>query len=743
MLTSLARLVVVLGLCAFMAPTIAAAQTAQLPAPQPPVSELVKARIAAERASVTPGQPMWVGVHLRMKEHWHTYWRNPGDSGVPTEIKWQLPPGFTAGPILWPTPQRLPVDHLVNFGFENEALLMTELQVPGNLEASAPVEIKADVTWLVCEKICIPGEAKLTLSLPVTNKPILDPNESDLFADARQALPVASHWPAKLTGNDGDLTLEIDAPQLGGGSITEAFFFPYADALIDHAAPQELKTTPAGLTLRLKKNTFQSGPLPAAAGVLALTETIDGVPIRQSLAIGSEPPAPISTAATSPPSQVAPPPASKTEFSLALLAQSVLFAFLGGIILNLMPCVFPVLAVKVLNLVQHSGEPPERVRTHGLAYTAGVLASFAVLAIALLAARAAGDQIGWGFQLQSPVIVLALAYVLFAMGLSLSGLYDIGGSIVGLGGSLAERRGYAGAFFAGTLATIVATPCTAPFMGAALGFALVQPAAVALAVFLALGLGLALPFLILTWVPALASRLPRPGAWMETLKQALAFPMYLTVVWLVWVLSQQVGPDHLFLALAGFVVLALALWTFELAKTSDGMPRLAAQVVSLIALIATTGVLTAMTSGPGAAPSQQLAAKTLAPGEAQPFTAARLDALRAEGRPVFVNMTAAWCVTCLVNERTTLSTTAVKSAFAARGVIYLKGDWTNRNPEITRVLEEHGRAGVPLYLLFDGRSPPIVLPQILTERIVLDSLDLLGQPANNVTKADLHLNSKE
>ena len=380
-----------------------------------------------------------------------------------------------------------------------------------------------------------------------------------------------------------------------------------------------------------------------------------------------------------------------------------------------------------------------QLRLHGLIYTAGVLATFVGLAGVLLALRAGGAEIGWGFQLQSPIAVAVIAYVLFAMGLSLSGVFHFGYSLQAVGGSLAHRTGLSGSFFAGALAVVVATPCTAPFMGTALGFALTQPAVVSLIVFLALGLGLALPFLLLTLAPQLVGRLPRPGAWMETLKQALAFPIYATVAWLMWVLGQQVGPSGLFAALMGLVLVALGAWSFSIWQTSGTWGRRVAAAVAVASMVTTAVAVAGLQRDQvDASPAKQAAAAA----GIEPFTQRRLDELRAENRPVFVNMTAAWCITCLVNERVALSTEAVKSAFTAGNIAYLKGDWTNRNPEITRILERHGRSGVPLYLLYAGGDEPVVLPQILTAATVLQEIDRIRDRSLQ-RRADFPTSAKE
>jgi thiol:disulfide interchange protein DsbD len=702
-----------------------------------PGGELVRADLLAEPATVTPGQMFWVGVRLRMQEHWHTYWRNPGDSGEATAITWQLPPGFTAGPIQWPAPHRIPVGPLANYGYDGETLLLTQITAPAQLASGAPLAIKADVTWLVCEKECIPGEARLSLTLPVAAAggatPEINADTRVLFEAARAAIPQPSPWPARMEVGQETLTLHAEAKGLRPESIRSALFFPFSETLIRHAEPQPLKITEAGLSLQLPRSALTTGTPADGRGVLLIEEVIGATTARHAFELGQ---VAIGGAPTA---------------SLGTILQAAALALLGGLILNLMPCVFPVLSIKVLSLINHAGQSPADVRRHGLVYTAGVLATFLLLAGALLAVRAGGAEVGWGFQLQSPITVAVLAYVLFAMGLSLSGVVHFGYALQGLGGGLARRSGQnagqhadlAGSFFTGALAVVVATPCTAPFMGTALGFALTQPAAVSLVVFLALGLGLALPFLLLTLAPKLVDWLPRPGAWMDILKQALAFPIYATVAWLMWVLGQQVGPSGLFAALIGLVLIGLAAWSFSVwqtaGQTGGRWGRRVAAGVAIAAMMA-TAVTVAGLEGDRIDPVASLQAASAAGIE--PFSQKRLDQLRAENRPVFVNMTAAWCITCLVNERVVLSTDAVRAAFAAANIAQLKGDWTNRNPEITRILERHGRSGVPLYVFYAASGEPVVLPQILTAGTVLQEIDRI-RASTSQRKAELSTSAKE
>lgn len=680
-----------------------------------PPSDLVTASLVAEPAAIRPGEPFTVGIRMVMRPDWHVYWRNPGDSGLPPEVTWALPAGFTAGALDWPAPHRIPVAHLMNFGYEGETVLLAQVTPPETLAPGRPVTLKAHLSYLVCERECVPGTADLRLTLPVAQAGTstgTNPQTRALFAQSRAAVPVPAPWPVRYGATKDRLTLTVEAPTLSPDGVKAVAFFPYAETAIENAAPQDVRIDAAGLHLGLVRGNADEPAPPTLPGVLTFEETTADGPVRRAYALG-EAPAIAAPAADAP----AVAPALPAEEDSLTLWSAVGLAFLGGLVLNLMPCVFPVLSIKVLSLVRHSGESPGRVRLHGLAYTAGVLAAFLGLAGLLIGLKGAGAGIGWGFQLQSPVVVAALAYLLFGMGLSLSGVVHLGGGIAGLGDGLTRRSGLQGSFFTGVLATVVATPCTAPFMGSAVGFALTQEPAVGLAVFASLGLGLALPFLVLTaWPPALRA-LPRPGAWMDTLKGVLAFPIYATAAWLVWVLAQQVGPPGLLAALLGLVLVGFAAWAWE---RSHGARPAWTWVARGMALVSLAG-LAVLTLGL----SQDRAAAVARQDGTEAFSQARLDTLVAEGRPVFVNMTAAWCISCQVNERTTLGTQAVREAFSARGVTYLKGDWTNQNPEITAFLARHGRSGVPLYLLYAGRGAPVVLPQILTAGTVLDALAAL------------------
>lgn len=723
---------IILALLAFFG-----ALAALAPARAQPRGDLVEARLLLEPSAIQAGVPFTAAVQLQMKPGWHTYWLNPGDSGLPTEIRWKLPPGFTAGPIQWPTPERLAVGPLMNFGYEGEATLLVEITPPATLPASGRVDIGADVSWLACEKECIPGSATLDASAPLA--PALAPAAPDagaapLFARARDALPKPL---AGATFAAAARTLTVRAPLpagAGAGDVRSAVFFPAAEGLIDNAAPQQLAVAEGALTLTAPRaeGVGAAGSVPQRLeGVIAIAGPNGAT---QGYAISATPDAALAPAAPAPAASAGgdgdgggqalaaaalPPPPVNAE-GLTLLT-AMLFAFMGGVILNLMPCVFPVLSIKALSLARGGGGTPAKMRLHGLSYGAGVLAAFAALAAALMAARAAGASAGWGFQLQSPVVVAALACVMLAMGLGLSGVVHFGARFAGAGDRLTHGHGYAASFFTGVLAAVVASPCTGPFMGAAIGFSLTQPPAVTAAVFLALGAGLAAPFVLLAFAPALARALPRPGRWMDVLKQALAFPLYGTAAWLVWVLSRQASPLGLAMALSALVATAFACWASAVAAQSGRAGAMAGRA-GAVAALAVAALCVAQIHRPGDAPAGAAAAGA----GAETYSAQRLDALLQQDRPVFVNLTAAWCITCMVNERTTLERAGVRDAMARRGVVYMTGDWTSRNPEITALLARFGRGGVPLYLLYPGRNgAPQVLPQILTPGMVIAAIDAL------------------
>jgi thiol:disulfide interchange protein DsbD len=674
----------------------AAADAASVPA-----SPLVRVELLRETQSIRPGETFWVALRQQIHPGWHTYWGvNPGDAGEPTRVEWTLPAGFAAGEITWPYPARFPVGIAMSYGYEGDVVLPIPITAPRDLAPGTRVPLRGQASWLVCEKVCVPEEAAIALSVPVADEaPRPDPRGAALIADARRRVPSASPWAASFVASAETVSLTVAARDLAPERIAEVWFYPARWGAIEHAAPQQARLTPQGITLEVKRGQLPEATASGIEGVLVVAERLEGGVARHAFALRAEPQA--------------------GAAALAVL-RAMALALAGGLVLNLMPCVLPVLSVKTLALVSHADGRAGLAR-HGLVYTAGVLLAFAVVTGALLALRAGGEQIGWGFQLQSPVVVTLLAFVLFTVALNLSGVFQVTGRFAGAGHTLAGRPGYPGSFFTGALAAVAATPCTAPFMGAAVGYAVTQPWTTALLVFETLALGLALPFLVLTLVPAWRRWLPAPGPWMERLKQGLAFPLYASVAWLVWVLSQQTGPAGIAAALGGLVVIAFAAWLYTSSRGARAAWRWTA-TAAVGALVLGALALGPLTGAVSSAPQKQAEAEGW-----EPFSAARLSELRAAGRPVLVNVTAAWCLTCLVNERVALRAPAVTAALARKDVATLKADWTNRDPAITHVLGSFGRNGVPLYLLYPARGAgePTVLPQILSESAVVEALEKL------------------
>ncbi|MEX2366125.1 MAG: thioredoxin family protein, partial [Pseudohongiellaceae bacterium] len=635
-----------------------------------------------------------------------------------TEIAWQLPEGVQAGEIIWPVPMRieLPAD-LVDFGYEDEIFLLTRLSIPENF-AMESLAVQADVVWLECEVICIPSGATVSLEVPMANQAsaVIDQRWADGFAQTLDSLPRDDiSFDAMFNIAEGEIKLLVQATEPVFENAASITFFPGEHRVFDYNAEQQIthQLSSMQLSQAYNRRVEQRGAPETISGVILVSEENGQQTAYDILAQ----PEGVSLSALG--------GAMNSSGSSGIAGMSLLlvftFAMLGGVILNLMPCVLPVLSLKVMNLSASSGGKLSHQRLHGLAYTAGVILSFLALASVLLGLQAGGAAIGWGFQLQSPWFVGALVYLFFILGLSLSGVVEFGTSVMGVGSELQDQSGYKGSFFTGILEAVVASPCTAPFMGAALGFAFTQSMPVALTVFVALGFGMALPFLLIAFIPALANLMPKPGKWMVTFKQFLAFPLYATAVWLLWVLGQQTSTNGMALVIGACVLLAFATWLYQKRREAGTFWRYANAVLILLSVAGAFAVLQ----------SPFLETRTggtaVADAEAgfEPYSAARLQELRAESRPVFINMTASWCITCLVNERVALSSDTIMTAMAEKNVTYLKGDWTNNDPAITEVLKQYETSGVPLYLMFpaDSSKPAEVLPQILTESIMLDALE--------------------
>lgn len=653
-------------------------------------------------------------LHLSPDEGWHTYWTNPGDSGMATSISLTLPEGLTAGEMEWPTPDRILYGPLANFGYTGDVYI--PVAIKGDIAPGTVVKARAD--WLVCEDICVPEGADLSVTM---GDGVSD--NAALMARVEEMLP--------RKGSDGhfsvaDKTIRIQVPWPVGEDAPRprtVAFFPYTDGLIDNVS--EAKWGIEGDTMVVEVGRGRR-PVPESfEAVLKLQDgSGEGTGYDISLSKGDVAAIPVSVSAAGGGGLAAGGDAAARSGGISYL-QALLFAFVGGIILNLMPCVFPVLSIKAMALAQSAGKHDRARRAEGLVYTAGVLVSFAVIAGLLLVLRAGGEAIGWGFQLQSPAFVTIMAFILFTMGLSFSGLFSLGGGFTGVGQSLTEHRGHSGAFFTGALATVVATPCTAPFMAAALGPALVLPPVMGLSIFLMLGLGLAFPILLLSFSPAFGRMLPRPGTWMVTFRQFLSFLLYATVVWLLWVLGRQVGVDGLAIALFGLVLIAFAVWLLRTFRSGRGRwVRGGGALAALALLLAAVGSIATLPAGGASGPGAEDVALS-----AESYSPDRLKQYLNEGDPVFVNFTADWCITCLANERVALSSSQVRDAFEAHGVRYMKGDWTNRDADITSMLEKFGRSGVPLYLYYPagaGADAVKVLPQILTPSKIIEVLSSNG-----------------
>jgi len=660
----------------------------------------VQARLVSDGDAVAPGGTITVALEENIRPGWHTYWSNPGEVGEPTTIQWSLPPGWKADAIQWPYPLSEPVGPLMDYGYEGKVWLLTQLHAPADAKPGAQVQLSAAASWLVCREVCVPEDATLGLTLFVdANPPPPDAIAAERFAAARAKIPAASPWPMRFS-TDGGIKLYVKAPALAGtAKPVDAAFFPSGPGEIKEMAPQKLGFADDGIVLALEPGA-KTAKLGVLEGVVVLTSADSSVQALQvSARRGAVPTGHF---------------AGGGELTLAL---ALLFALIGGLILNVMPCVLPVLAMKALAIAGHAGAERGKARAEAFAYCAGAVASFIAFGLLVVMLRASGAAIGWGFQLQEPIVVAVLALLMFAVGLNLSGVFEVGA--ISAGGGLAGKGGLLGAFFTGVLAVAVAAPCTAPFMATAIGYGFTQSPPIVLAVFAALGLGFALPFLLLGLVPGVHRLLPRPGIWMLRLKQFLALPMYGAAAWLLWVLSQQVDRGGLIAALAATAALGLSLVLWSATRLRSGWVRNAGGLVALIGFL---GALSALTLVRGA-PMQAAGSADFAGMKSEAYSPERLAQLRGQHRAVFVDATASWCITCIVNEEAALSRPAVRQAFADKHIAFLVADWTNRNPAITALLEAHGRSGVPLYLYYaPGAQEAKILPQILTEGEVLDEI---------------------
>jgi thiol:disulfide interchange protein DsbD len=707
----------------------------------------VRVQLVIPVSALNPGESADAGLYFKLEPGWHIYWKNAGDAGEPPHIHWTLPAGITADPFEFPAPKRLPLGPLMDFGYEDEVLFPFTLNVAKTIKPGQAV-LQAKVDWLICRERCIPGKAELEIQQNISAgshhssfKP--DPLIKRFIDRLPKPLPASAKANFQPTPTGFRLTVET------GQRETSAEFFPEDQDIIDNPAPQKLTPTAKGLILDLKKDAELAANPAKLRGVLELSGgrayEIVALPGSIAAAVGvGEPSQQQAAGAEAPTYQAAakessgPSSGSAAQGSSSAdraasgfwwtLLRSTGLAFLGGLLLNLMPCVFPVLFLKGLALVHSGHNELHKLRTHGLIYAAGILVSFWALVGVLLGLRAAGATLGWGFQFQSPVFLALMAGLLFFLGLSLAGQFEIGLTLTSAGGELAQKHGYTGSFFTGVLAVVVATPCTAPFMGAAIGYALSASAAVTFAVFTALALGLAAPYVALTLHPAWTRWLPKPGAWMEVLRQAVAVPIFATVIWLAWVLAGAYGAGALAALLSSFLLLAVAGWFLGRWPAKRWATAVAGVILLVVIVLAVYAQRSTYDKAELGAIADMVNKGQIARADSisQPWSAEAVSRSQAEGRPVFVDFTASWCLSCQVNERVALGQPSVQQAFLAANVVLLRADWTRHDEAITQALTALGRSGVPAYALYaPGQSEPQMLPEVLTPGIVTDALSKL------------------
>ncbi|MGH1456163.1 MAG: protein-disulfide reductase DsbD family protein [Alphaproteobacteria bacterium] len=679
-----------------------------------------------ERIAVSPADEISIATQIDLAPHWHVYWKNPGDSGLPVNITWDLPEGFEISEFEWPAPDKISYDILVNYGYYDQVTLLQNIKTPDVLP-EGKITLKAKVNMLVCNEICIPESADISIELNAPEK--LGEDHSEAIEQARSKISREIKGQFIYSENEGMLHLSInpeDRVILTNATADNLEFFPYDWGIINHLAMPIATLEDGHVAIKHERGDQPLDEIENLRGLLiikgkkgenkgyiinAVTEkkTISpAVTVNQNNSSGSQ-------SVQEGIKNVQP---EKTTWLSALY-----LALFGGIILNLMPCVFPVLSMKALSLVKMGEKENNIARLHGISYTLGVVLSFIAIGALLIILKEAGSVIGWGFQLQNPIVVASLAYLLFAIGLNLIGFFEFDFGLGNVGNKLTHGNSLSNSFFTGTLATVVATPCTAPFMGAAMGFALTQSAFVSLSIFAALGFGLALPYLLLSFIPLLRRVLPKPGAWMNTFKQLLAFPMFASSIWLIWVLDQQSGALGILLVLLGMLAIAFAVWLSHI-RTQGAtwvIKRIAIALSLLLAVFSLSYVKTSM---------ENSASVEKAYTFGQSFSQEKLSELLHGDKPVFVEMTAAWCITCKINHNVALNIPSTKTLFQENDIEYLIGDWTNSDNEITTYLDTFGRNGVPLYVFYSARDEktkirpePIILPQVLTPKIVQQTIE--------------------
>ncbi len=642
------------------------------------------AQLVSNVDAVADNHSFWALLHIKTSPGWHAYWKNPGDSGIPPSLKWSLPGGMAAGKMVFQPPHRIVLGDLANYGYDDNAYYLTPISVKNSERGEKSIKVHAE--WLVCEKECIPQAGDFTFPINVAEQTKLGP-KNQFIQSLIKKLPKRKDQPLSYSTTEKNIIISMPE-SITKQKIQSAYFFPEEESVILPGFDQVLSKTQDGMTLTMARDF--SVPADSLHGVLLL-KTSDGDQYID-IKVNKE-------------SVVAPADS---------IWQAILFALLGGIILNAMPCVFPILALKALSISKSGTQSYRHNVLDGVSYTMGVLACFAVLAAVLLVLQSFGQQIGWGYQMQSPLMITLMIYLFLLIGLNLSGYFEVGARLMGVGNELTNKSGYGGSFFTGVLAAVVATPCTAPFMGTALGFALTQPPVIATTILLSLGFGMALPLLLISIIPALGRILPRPGAWMETFKELLAFPMFVSMVWLLWVLVQQTSPQEELYVMLGLVMTAFSFWLWRKMSLQNKLVKMIVWVMLAALSALPVYVIYQYEKNSGEATTEI----------SQSFTPEKLESLLAEKKPVFVNMTAAWCLTCKYNEGAYFSTKKFKDLLKNNNITYLKGDWTNRNATILNYLKSFDRSGVPLYVFYDKNGKSHVLPQILSNKILFDVMGL-------------------
>ena len=685
---------------------------------QPVTTENAELELISEQSSVAPGDSFWIGIRMDIRDGWYVYYRNPGDSGLPMTVNWTHDGDYNISDIHWPYPKWKDVSGgLTSYAYEDSILYMMEAVAPEDLEPGDDITISVETDYLICEDVCIPEYADLEMKIPVSENSTFNEEWGPYFSQTRQRLPATlDYWTATATAEGDSATLKLSTEAFDLPEYSNIIYYANEEGEIENGADQPLKIVDQTITIKLQKSTYKDGAIDSLSGIVYSEQGWDESGRIKAMTVN------VSTN----PDNLANSSDGFSLFTAEFLA-ILGFAFLGGLILNAMPCVFPILSIKVMNFVQLSGDNSGKAKLHGWMFGAGVLSSFLILAGLLLLLRAGGQELGWGFQLQTPAFIAFMTFLMFGLGLSLLGVFEFGYSLMNAAGNTDTGDGLKGSFFSGVLATVLATPCTAPFMGSALGAAITMPSALALIVFTSLGAGMAAPYILLSSFPSLMKLLPKPGAWMETFKQFMAFPLFATAIWLAWVYGQQTGINGLAALLTGLLLMSIGIWILNRWKSTQisGTTRLVSR--GIVTLLVVGGFLftTAASKDSESAQQSTNGAYTDSYGvEWESYSTEKVESYVADGKNVFIDFTADWCITCKANERIAFTSEEVRQTFRDKNFVMIKADWTTRNPEITRALESFGRNGVPLYVIYSKNlDEPKILPELLTPGIVLDALD--------------------